>query len=219
MNVRAATPTSIPLWSKIACTAWVAVLVPVWIVVQGPQNFLWLSDIGLLGTCVALWLEHRLLASMLALAVILPDLGWTCLFLGRLIVDAGPLERSGFMFDAEIPLWIRGLSLFHILLPPLLVVSVRRLGYDSRALWAQTLFTGGLLLVVMLATEPADNLNFVFGFGDPPQPPLPQPWWPAAQAIILFVAAYLPTHFFLRWFSGHQPSGAEQAPQEGRLGM
>jgi hypothetical protein len=35
---------------------------------------LWFSDVALLVTVPALWIESRLLASMMALAVILPEL-------------------------------------------------------------------------------------------------------------------------------------------------
>ena len=44
-------------------TVLVAVVVPVYLVKYGPANFLWFSDIGLLGICAALWLEQRLLGS------------------------------------------------------------------------------------------------------------------------------------------------------------
>ena len=203
---RADTPSShagcaIPLWIKLCCTAWVVVLIPIWIREQGVHNFLWLSDVGLFGACVALWLENRLLASMMAVGIVLPDLGWTLIFLGRLLIDAGPFERAGWMFDRSLPLFIRSLSLFHILIPPLLVWTVYRLGYDRRALPFQTLLTAAVLLLTYFATDPADNINFVVGFGDPPAPPMPQPIWVLAQTPILFLGAYLPTHLFLRWLT------------------
>ena len=58
----------------------VAVVVPVYLVKYGPTNFLWFSDIGLLGICAALWLEHRLLGSMMALAVLIPETLWLVSF-------------------------------------------------------------------------------------------------------------------------------------------
>ena len=190
----------ISLGIKIVYTAWVVVLVPVWIEVQGLENFLWLSDIGLLGTCLALWLENRFLASMMALGVVLPDLAWTVIFVGRLLIDAGSLERSGYMFDENLSLFVRGLSLYHVFVPPLLVWMVRRLGYDRRALPAQILFTCILLPLTYAVTAPAENINFVFGFGEPPEPPVPQPYWLLAQLIGLPLGAYLPMHWILnRW--------------------
>lgn len=197
---RSESQNRIPLSIKIGCTLWAIVLVPIWIDVQGLHNFLWISDIALLGTCAALWLESRLLTSMMAVGAVLPDLGWLLQYLGRLAIDAGPLERSGFMFDEDLPLFVRGLSLFHVFLPLLLVWMTGRLGYDRRALRLQTLLAWVVLVVSYLVTPPNESVNFVYGFGSPPQPPIPQPWWLAAQMLILLLAAHLPMHLLLkRW--------------------
>ena len=51
----------------------------------GPANFLWASDIALFVTLAALWLESRLLASMMTLAVLLPELLWNVDFFGSLL--------------------------------------------------------------------------------------------------------------------------------------
>ncbi|WP_145358799.1 membrane-associated protein [Alienimonas californiensis] len=168
---------------------------------QGWNNFLWFSDIAFLATCLALWLESRLLASMTAVGILLPDLAWTLHFLADLIVDTGLLEQSGYMFNEQIPLFVRGLSLFHAVVPPLLVWMVYRLGYDGRGLAAQTLLAWLVLPACYFFTDPAESINFVSGFGEPPRPPIPQPWWLIAESILLPVGIYLPTHLLLaRWF-------------------
>src|SRR5262249_40872039 len=51
-------------------------------------NFLWFSDIALLVTMPALWLESPLLASMMAVAVTLPELAWNLDFFVRLTTGA-----------------------------------------------------------------------------------------------------------------------------------
>ena len=66
----------IPLWLKITYTVFVCVLVPVYWRQYGPTNFLWFSDIALLALVPALWLESPLLVSMMALAVLVPELAW-----------------------------------------------------------------------------------------------------------------------------------------------
>ena len=43
------------------------------------------------------------------------------------------------MFDPDKPRYLRALSLFHIVLPLTLLWLVARLGYDARALVAQTM--------------------------------------------------------------------------------
>ena len=59
---------TIDLAFRLLFTVLVAVIVPVYLVKYGPANFLWFSDIGLLGIFAALWLESPLLGSTMALA-------------------------------------------------------------------------------------------------------------------------------------------------------
>ena len=66
----------IPLWTKLLYTLFLCVLVPVYWVRWGLKNFLWFSDIALLTTAGALWLESSLLASMMLLGIALPELAW-----------------------------------------------------------------------------------------------------------------------------------------------
>ena len=66
----------IPLWLKIAYTLFVAGLVPVYWVHNGPAHFLWGSDIALLAMVAALWRASRFIASTMAVAVLLPELAW-----------------------------------------------------------------------------------------------------------------------------------------------
>src|SRR5688572_22352650 len=100
-----------PLWLKILYTLYVCLLVPVYWIHYGPANFLWFSDIALLTTVVALWIESPLLASMMALAVALPELAWNIGFFARLIFGVNVGGLSGYMFEPKTPLYLRGLSL------------------------------------------------------------------------------------------------------------
>ena len=130
----------IPLWLKIAYTAYVALLVPFYWRNYGPANFLWFSDLALLGTLVALWTANRLLASMLTVGLLLPEIVWNVAFFGRLLTGYPFAGLTGYMFEQRNPLFLRGLSLFHVFLPVVVVWMVWRLGYDSRGLMAMTLF-------------------------------------------------------------------------------
>ncbi|MGI9026855.1 MAG: hypothetical protein ACR2GP_14995, partial [Burkholderiaceae bacterium] len=71
----------LPLWLKLADTSFVAVLVVVYARTWGWANFLWFSDIALILSVPALWLESPLLASAIALAVVLPSGLWVVRFL------------------------------------------------------------------------------------------------------------------------------------------
>ena len=70
------------------------VLVPVYWAQRGPANFLWASDIALLVTVGALWRESRFLSSMMAVAVLLPELGWNVDFFLRLGVAQGLMSQG-----------------------------------------------------------------------------------------------------------------------------
>lgn len=76
---------AIPLWLKIGWTLFALVLIPVYWKHYGPANFLWFSDIALFAMIIALWLENALLASMMLLAIALPELAWSGDFFAALL--------------------------------------------------------------------------------------------------------------------------------------
>jgi hypothetical protein len=193
---------AIPLWLKVLYTVYLCVLVPVYWVHWGPRNFLWFSDIALLATGAALWLESSLLASMMALAIALPELAWNADFFGRLLAGRQLLGLSGYMFDARRPLYLRGLSLFHVALPVILVWMVHRLGYDRRAWVAQTAVALVVLPLCWWLTEPGDNVNWVYGPGSAPQTAIPPVLYLAGVMVFFPVVIYLPTHLILRRLLG-----------------
>lgn len=190
----------IPLAVKIPYTVFVLLLVPVYWREHGPVNFLWSSDVALLATCPALWLESRLLVSMMALAALLPDSLWIADFLLRLAAgpDLAGIAGTGYMFDERIPLLVRTLSLFHLPLPAFLAWLVHRLGYDRRALPAQTLLLWLLLAVSYLAAPPARNINLVHGLGREPQQWLPPSLYLALLMVLYPLILYLPAHALLQ---------------------
>lgn len=191
--------TIISLWLKLAYTLFVIVLVPAYWLEYGPENFLWGSDIALCVTLLALWAENALLASMMALAILLPELAWSIDFFWRLMFGADSLELLGtrYMFDPELPLLVRGLSLFHVMLPALLVWLVYRLGYERRALIYQTVLAWVVLPATYLLTDPSANINWVRGLGREPQAWMPGPVYLILLMIAFPVVVYLPTHLLL----------------------
>jgi hypothetical protein len=162
----------------------------------GPTNFLWLSDIGLVLTLAALLSGSRLIASMAAVGMLALELAWTIDFLagGRLITIAA------YMFDAKLPRYLRGLSLFHLALPPTLLFLVYQFGYDRRALIYQTLLTWAVLIVTYVTTDPKKNINWVFGPGSKPQHVVPPLLYLGLEMAIIPICVFLPTHLLLDRF-------------------
>ena len=183
-------------------TVLVAVVVPVYLVRYGPANFLWFSDIGLLGMCAALWLEHRLLGSMMALAVLLPETVWVISFVtGAIAKERGITTLAAYMFDARIPLFLRALSgAFHLALPPGALWLVYRYGYDDQAFIAQTLLAWLVLPATLWLAPPEKNVNWVRGFGHPPRRRMSLPLHFGLVMLLYPLLIYLPTHLLLRRF-------------------
>jgi hypothetical protein len=187
----------LPALARWGAVVWIAVWAPAYWHAWGPANFLHLCDLAVFLTCIGLWSSNRLLLSSQAVSSLLVDLAW--------VLDAGwaflahhhLIGGTEYLFDARIALWIRLLSLFHIVLPPLLLWALWRTGYDRRAWSLQT----GIALLAFVAsrfTNPVSNINFAFR----------DPFWhrqfgPAPVHVALSVAAlsivvYLPTHLILR---------------------
>ena len=188
----------VPLWLKIGYTLFVCLLVPVYWKQYGPGNFLWFSDIALFTITAALWVESALLASMMALAVLVLESVWVIDFVLGLVLGYSITGLSGYMLDQKISLWIRALSLFHFMLPFLLVSLIYRLGYDERALVAQTLLEWLVLPASYLLTRPADNINWVYGLRGGVQKWMPAPLYLGLMMIAFPLVLYLPTHLLLK---------------------
>jgi hypothetical protein len=208
-------PGNIPLAAKLAVTAFLAVLVPVYLHTYGPTNFLWFCDAALVLTVAGMWLESSLLISMCAVGILLPQCVWLADFGGHLL-GFHLLGLTSYMFDHQLPLFTRALSLFHGWLPMLLVWLLLRLGYDRRALWAWSGMAAGLVIVCYWFTSPAGahladpnipvNLNYVYGFNDQqPQHWINQNFYVVLLLVVLWLVAYLPTHLLLRKFFAESP--------------
>lgn len=198
----------IRLWPKLVYTAFMAVMIPVYLYRYGPTNFLYFCDIALLLTLAGLWLESPLLISMCAVGILLPQLIWVIDFIAN-VAGLPVTGMTDYMFEEQRSLFLRGLSLFHGWLPFLLFYLVWRTGYDRRGLPAWTMLSFIVLPICYFFMPPPQpnpglmpvNVNYVWGFSDH----VPQAWMPANAwfASLLFglpILVYWPTHLLLRRF-------------------
>jgi hypothetical protein len=188
----------IPLWLKVAHSGFLCILVPVYWVHYGPGNFLWGSDIALFLLLAALWLEAPLPNSMLAIGILPFEIAW-CV---DLLSGARLLGVTAYMFEPERAAYLRALSLFHLALPVMIVFLLRRLGYDRRALPAQSLLTWLVLPLTWAVTDPADNINLVFGPGKAPQSVIE----PRVYLALLMVGLPLLVYWPMDWLLRRRPS-------------
>lgn len=189
---------AVPLWLKLGYGVSIVVIAAVYWREYGPSNFLWLSDIALALTALAVIFEYPLFASMPAIGVLPLELVWTVDFIagGRLF------GLAGYMFDPRYSLFLRALSLFHLALPPTLIWMLFRFGYDARALIWQLIVTWTALVVCYAFTAPDKNINWVFGPGTEPQKKMPPLRYLALLLLVQTFAVILPMHFLLSYLFG-----------------
>ena len=184
-----------PLPVKIAFTAFMAVLIPVYWTHYGPSNFLYFCDLALLFTLAGIWTDSALLVSIPAVGILAPQILWVVDFALNLI-GIRLTGMTDYMFDASSPLFLRALSFFHGWLPFLLFYLVSRLGYDRRALFAWSGVAWAAMLIAFFFLPPSGphvgltpvNVDYVFG----PSDSAPQHWMPAWAWLALLMAA-MPT--------------------------
>lgn len=166
-----------PLFPRLRWLAlgWLAIYLPSYAIAYGFTNFLFLCNLGVMLTAVAILGENRwLLASQAIAAPVIGiawglDAGWR-LFIGRHLYGG-----TEYMWDPQYPLFTRLLSLYHLAWPVLVVVLVRRVGYDRRGWRLQSAIAAAAIVLCRLFTPPADNINFAFVdpiFGRAFAPPL-----------------------------------------------
>lgn len=190
---------TIPLWLPIAYTLFLLVLVPVYWRHYGPANFLWFSDIALFSVGIVLWTENHLLLSMIAVGVLGLELIWNVDYFGRLLTGRQLLGLSDYMFHQDKSLFLRGLSLFHVFLPAIVIWLLVEWGYDTRAIYYHTALAWIVLLLTYLLTDPKANINWVFGPGNEPQHTIPHGLYLVLALLFFPLIVFIPSHFMLQW--------------------
>ena len=150
------------LLMKCLFTLFVATIVWFYWRYYGPQNFLWMSDIGLFLTLGAVWLESPLLISVNVCAFLMIETAWNVDFLVELITRRSMLGLAHYMFQPRHPLFLRLLSLFHVLLPAIWLWLTISWGYDVHALSYAVPLIWLTFITTYFCTDHDLNINWVF---------------------------------------------------------
>jgi hypothetical protein len=208
MPTSSAARKTIPVWIRYLAILFLALWFAAYWHAWGPANFLHLCDIAVILTCIGLWTNNALLLSSQAVSSVLIDIVWTLDVAARLIFGRHLIGGTEYLFDGSTPLWVRLLSLFHIVLPCILLWSLSRLGYDRRGWKLQSAILPPVLLASRFVT-PDQNLNFAVNDPFLHRSYGPAPLHLAITFLFLVVVVYLPTHlFFSRLFP--PPSGGSR---------
>lgn len=177
------------------------ILIPAYWYFYGFKNFLWLSDIGLFLTVLALWTNSVLLMSIAAVEMFFFELIWNLDFCLILFFNINKIKLADYMFDPKYPIGLRFLSFFHIFMPIIWVLYLHSFGYDSSALYYATILFWTILLLTYFFTDPAENINWVF-WPKNHKLKISQFSWLILLAICFPLFDFLPTHYlFLKLFN------------------
>jgi len=164
--------------------------------VLGPWNLLWICDLANIIILVAIWRENALLFSSQLVAVLLVDVLWTIDVVGKVILGEHLIGGTEYMFMAEIPAFARGLSLFHVFVPALLLWMVIKLGYDRRGYYLQMILTWFLIPFTYVLSPAERNINWVHQPFGKPQDIVDPRLYVAFLMIAYPLVVYLPSHLF-----------------------
>ncbi|MEO8196868.1 MAG: hypothetical protein ABI689_09125 [Thermoanaerobaculia bacterium] len=142
--------------------AWLAVYLPSYATAYGWANFLFLCNLGVMLTAAELLSGSRLVLSSQAVAAPVIGIAWALDAGWRVVAGHHLFGGTEYMWDPQYPLFTRLLSLYHLAWPVLVVVLVRRVGYDRRGWQLQTGIAASAVIVCRLFTPPAENINFAY---------------------------------------------------------
>ena len=187
------------LFWKLSYTAFVVIVVAIWLRHYGWRNLLWFSDIALISAVPALWLESSSIASVLAVAVLVPELLWNVDFGLRLLLRRRITGLTDYMFERDRPRLLRVVSaLFHVPLPILLLWMLAEYGYDGAAGLPGAVVLAAVVLPWSRAvSSPERNINWTHGLG------AVRTSLPAQRYVLQLFAGFvllvfMPTHLLLR---------------------
>jgi len=183
----------------------VIVWAPIYWRQYGLQNFLFFCDLGNLFIAVGLWLESPLIFSWQATGLLLFQSLFILDFVVALVSGKHLIGGTEYMFDPHIAWWIRLLSLFHVVVPPLLLWAIWLLGYDKRG-WKYQTLTAWIVVPINYFWRPQYDVNWARGLFFHEQHAVPGLAYLLAYLILVPAVVYYPTHRFLIWLARRWPA-------------
>lgn len=153
-----------PPWPRLRwfALAWFALYFPSYWLAYGFANFLFLCNLGVILTAVAIVAGNQLLLSAQALAAPMIGLVWALDAGARVVTGEFLFGGTAYMWDPQYPLFTRLLSLYHLVWPVVVVACVVRRGYDRRGWMVQSALGAAAVLVARFTSNPVDNVNYAF---------------------------------------------------------
>jgi hypothetical protein len=191
----------LPLWLKVAWTVWLVAWAPIYWKHYGLQNFLFFCDIGNVLIGIGLWLESPLIFSWQACSLLFLQTLYSVDLAGALASRHHWIGGTEYMFDPNLPLFVRLFSLFHVVTPPLLLWAIWRLGYDPRG-WKWQTVTAWIVVPINYFWRPEYDVNWARGPFFREQHVVPGWAYLAGYLVAVTLFVYWPTHRMLAWWTG-----------------
>lgn len=188
----------LPWQLKVAYVVWIAVWIPSYCYHYDPRNLLWMCDTANILLVFALCYEIPILLSAQAVAVFLVQVIWSLDYFSALLFGSHLVGGTEYMFDSSYPLWMRAMSLFHVVVPPLLLWGLYRIGYDRRGIVLQTGYIWLLLPLTFLIADEEQNVNWLWAPFGMEQTLMSPELFLLVMMLAYPIIVFLPTHFLLR---------------------
>jgi hypothetical protein len=176
----------VPYNIKLSYYAFMAFLLPTYTIHYPLVNYFNLCIVHLNLVLISFITDKPIFISMSAIGISVIQLAWSLDFLGETL-GFEFLGATTYMYNENLPVYLRSLSLFHAWFPFLLFYLLKRIGYDQRALCYQLVLSNSLCLLSYCHTDLYNqNINRIKDF-------------PIYYHLILFPIAIFITHKFLLW--------------------
>lgn len=176
----------VPYNVKISYYAFMACLLPIYTIHYPLVNFFNLCIVHLNLVLISFITDKPIFISMSALGISIIQLIWLLDFICQTL-GLEFLDVTVYMYNENLPLYLRSLSLFHAWFPFLLFYLVKKVGYDQRAVYPQFILSNGVCLLSYFHTDLYNqNINRIKDFH-------------IYYHLIFFPIVIFITHKFLLW--------------------
>lgn len=186
-----------PTWMRCIAFVWFALWFSMYWRTWGAANFIHLCDVAVILTCIGMWTSSAVLISSQAVGAFIVDIVWAADAASRIFLRHALFPGNEYLTDPRYPLWIRSLTVFHVVMPLLLLWGVYLMGYDGRG-WTLQCAIALPIFILARFTSPSSNIDFAFS-----DPFFHRAWGPAPTHILVIwlfmvIIVYWPTHLLLK---------------------
>lgn len=172
--------------------------------VKKPEYLLWYSTTGLLLTSLALIRRSPIFISIMFCALFVMESVWIIDFLGKIFFNNHIFGVTNYLFEPSYTRKDFIMSMYHLLLPPALLVALFRTKKVFRYSWVgSVVYASTLAFLTFFIVSPSEIVNCVHrltrcrGFFSSIFTAVPQPFHIFVSIVSALLLIYLPTNYFL----------------------